>query len=270
MACIVITGSSRGIGRGLADAFVRRGHDVVVSGRRRAELNEAVSALAAIGAGKAGGVPCDVARKSEVQALWDHAVQAFGRVDIWINNAGRAVSRFRVEDTAEALVHDMVDSNLKGMIFGSQVALAGFRRQGGGALYNMMGGSFQGKRLTPQMGVYSATKTADAVLTRYLVREHPAADGILIGSISPGLLLSDNFFAEQRELDPAEWQKVRPLMNVLCDHVDDVAPWLVEQMLGNREHGRLIAWMTTPKLLGRFCSAWVLRRRRDVLSRYGI
>jgi NAD(P)-dependent dehydrogenase (short-subunit alcohol dehydrogenase family) len=168
---VVITGSTRGIGRGLAVEFLKRGHNVVVSSRRQADVDKAVAELAAVGMAKAVGRTCDVTKKADVQALWDFAVATFGHVDFWINNAGRATSRFAVHELPEELVHTLVDGNLKGSIFGSQVAITGFRRQGSGALYNMLGGSFDGKRLTPNMGVYSATKSADWLMTKYLVRE---------------------------------------------------------------------------------------------------
>jgi short-subunit dehydrogenase len=250
MANVVITGSTKGIGRGLATEFLKRGHNVVVSSRRQADVDGAVTALAKVGAGRVSGCVCDVTRKTDCQALWDHAVASFGRVDIWINNAGRAVSRYAVHDTDEATVHSLIDGNLKGTVFGSQVAINGFRRQGTGALYNMLGGSFGGGRLTPNMGVYSATKAADFKLSQYLVAE--------------------NWFAEQKQMDPAEWPKVRPLLNVLCDYVETATPWLVEQVLANREPGKRIAWLTNGKIMARFFGAYVLGRKRDLFSRYGL
>jgi NAD(P)-dependent dehydrogenase (short-subunit alcohol dehydrogenase family) len=273
MASVVITGSTKGIGRGLATEFLRRGHAVVVSSRQQSDVDQAVRELGTVAAGdrpaRVTGRTCDVTRKTDCQALWDFAVAAFGRVDFWINNAGRAVSRFAVHDTDEATVHSLVDGNFKGTIFGSQVAINGFRRQGGGALYNMLGGSFGSGRLTPNMGVYSATKAADFKLSQYLVEENRSA-GILVGTISPGMLISDNWFIEQRQMDPAEWPKIRPLLNVLCDHVDTATPWIVEQVLANREPGRRIAWLTNGKILRRFVARYVFGQKRDLFARYGL
>lgn len=269
MASVIITGSTRGIGRGLAVEFLKRGHAVAVCSRREADVDRAITELATIASGRVTGLPCDVTRKADLQALWDHAAGTFGRVDYWINNAGRAVSRLQVHDMDEALVHTLVDGNFKGTIFGSQVAINGFRRQGGGALYNMLGGTFEGKRLTPNMGVYSATKAADWMLTKYLVKENRDA-GVLVGAISPGMLITENWFEEQKQMSAEDWAKIRPILNILCDYVETATPWIVEQVLANREPGRRIAWMTTAKLLGRFTQAYVLRRRRDLFSRYGL
>lgn len=269
MANVVITGSSKGIGRGLAEQFLRRGHNVVISGRNRGDVDKAVASLNAMGPGKALGQGCDVTRKSEVQALWNRAQEALGRVDIWINNAGRATARHEVHELPEELVHQLIDGNYKGTVFCSQVAIAGFRAQGGGALYNMLGGSFEGKRLTPKMGVYSGTKAAVWMLTKYLVEENRGHD-IIVGAISPGMLISDNWFEEQSELTPEEWKKIRPVLNILCDHVETSTPWLVEQVLANKTSGKRIAWLTSGKLARRFFDAYVLRRKRDLFTRYGL
>jgi NAD(P)-dependent dehydrogenase (short-subunit alcohol dehydrogenase family) len=269
MANVVITGSTRGIGRGLALEFLRREHNVVVTSRRQADVDKAVAELAAGSKAKVVGKICDVTLKTDVQALWDHAVATFGHVDFWINNAGRAVSRYAVHELPEDLVHTLVDGNLKGSVFGSQVAISGFRKQGFGALYNMLGGSFDGKRLTPNMGVYSATKAGDWLLTKYLVAENDNPQ-IIIGTISPGMLITENWFEEQKQMSRDEWLKIRPLLNILCDYVETSTPWLVDQVLANRKSGKRIAWMSTGKILGRFAGARVFGKKRDLFTRFGL
>jgi len=265
---IVITGSSKGIGRGLAEAFVRRGHNVTVSARGADAVTKTTAELNELGPGRASGTTCDVTVKAQLQALWQHAREAFGSVDIWINNAGYANAQYLVHEMPEDTVHRLVDGNVKGTVFGSQVAINGFREQGHGALYNMLGGSFDGKRLTPRMGVYSATKAAIWLLSQYLVAEN-REHGVLVGMISPGMLISDNWFEQQKQLSPEEWQKIRPMLNILCDHVETAAPWLAEQVLENRKPGRRIAWLTGGKIMRRFLAAR-LGRKRDLFSRYGL
>ena len=269
MSNVVITGSSKGIGRGLAEEFIKRGHHVTVSSRNQADSERVATELSEMGPAKATGVACDVSIKEQVQGLWDHAAAAFGSVDIWINNAGYATARFAVHDLPENLVHTLIDSNLKGAVFGSQVAVNGMRAQGHGALYNMLGGSFQGKRLTPNMGVYSATKSGIWRLTLYLLAENKDK-GLMIGSISPGMLISDNWFDEQKHLSEDEWLEVKPLLNTLCDYVDTATPWIVDQVLANKEYGKRIAWLTGGKIMKRFFDAKVLGKKRDLFSRYGL
>ncbi len=270
MANIVITGSSRGIGRGLAEQFVRRRHNVVISGRDGNDVGKAVASVNGIGPGSAVGALCDVTQKRHVQSLWDAAVGDFGRVDIWINNAGYATALYEVHELPEDLVHRLVDGNCKGTVFGSQVAVEGMRRQGSGALYNMLGGTFEaGRRLAPKMGIYSATKAAVWMLTKYLAEENEGRN-IVIGAINPGMLITDNWLEQQAAMRPEDWARIRPVLNILCDHVETATPWLVEQILANERSGRRIAWLTTGEVARRFFEARALRRRRDVLARYGV
>jgi NAD(P)-dependent dehydrogenase (short-subunit alcohol dehydrogenase family) len=269
MSNVVVTGSTKGIGRGLAEEFVRRGHNVTVSSRSADDAQRVATQLAQLGPGKAAGTACDVSAKAQVQALWDYASSRFGSVDIWINNAGHATARFLVHELPERLVHTLIDSNLKGAVFGSQVAITGMRAQGHGALYNVLGGSFQGNRLTPNMGVYSATKAGIWRLTKYLLEENKNR-GLMIGSISPGMLISDNWFDEQKHLTEEEWLQVKPLLNTLCDYVETATPWIVDQVLANKDYGKRIAWLTGGKIIKRFFDAKVLGRKRDLFSRFGL
>ena len=87
---IVITGSTRGIGKGIARELLRRGHRVALSGRSQAAVDQALAELrtSATGDALAVGIACDVSKAADLQALWDGAHAAFGRVDIWVNNAG--------------------------------------------------------------------------------------------------------------------------------------------------------------------------------------
>tara|TARA_B100000401_G_C52244708_1_gene456793 strand:+ start:31 stop:522 length:492 start_codon:yes stop_codon:yes gene_type:complete len=163
----------------------------------------------------------------------------------------------------------MISTNSLGTVFGSQVAIRGFREQGNGTLYNMLGGSFDGKFLTPGMGVYSSTKASINILTKYLIEENKNT-GITIASISPGVLITENWLNEQKKLSQDEWEKQRPMANIICDHVETVAPWIVSEIIKNDKSGIRIAWMPLQKILLRFFKAKVLRQKRDLFSRYGI
>jgi NAD(P)-dependent dehydrogenase (short-subunit alcohol dehydrogenase family) len=269
MSTVVITGSTRGIGRGLASEFVQRGHSVVISSRNGDDGRAVAADLSAAGTGQAAGTQCDVSDPEAVQALWDFASGEFGQVDFWINNAGYANTRFLAHELPVETVETLVDGNLKGAIDGSQVAMRGRLAQGNGALYNMLGGSYEGKRLTPNMGIYSATKAGIFVLSRYLVEENRDSS-VLVGMISPGMLITENFVSEQKHVDAQTWQKLRPVLNVLCDHVETATPWLTEQILANRKHGHRIAWMSGSKIGMRFLHSRLPGGKRDLFSRYGL
>src|SRR5262245_39454543 len=98
MTSFVITGSTKGIGFALAKYCVSRGHDVMISGRAARDVDAAVASIHGTGSGKVAGCATDVTDPAQVQVLWDQAVKSFGRVDIWINNAGVANTTRRIVD----------------------------------------------------------------------------------------------------------------------------------------------------------------------------
>jgi NAD(P)-dependent dehydrogenase (short-subunit alcohol dehydrogenase family) len=261
MSVVVVTGSTKGVGRGLAQAFSARGHEVVVTGRRASEADEVAAALPSAGL----GYGLDVSDPDAVQALWDAAVERFGRVDVWVNNAGVAHTTQLIVDIPPGEVAAMVTTNMLGTIYGSQVAVRGMTAQGGGALWNVLGGGSDG-RLRPYMGVYGSTKRGLKMFTDALVKE--TADGpVRVGEVRPGILISDGWLREAAA-GQDYLEANRKAVNILADHVDDVAPWLVDRMLASTKHGAEISWLTTSKIAGRFATAGF--RKRDVLSTYDV
>jgi len=269
MATVVVTGSTKGIGRGFAEQFIARGHNAVICSRNQTDVDQTVAELNATHPGQCAGASCDISDKSQIQALWDLAIREYGQVDYWINNAGRASSRHQVHELPEDLTRTIIGSNMLGTTFASQVAIQGFRQQGKGNLYNVLGGSFDGKRLVPNMGVYSSTKSAIYLLSQYLIKEN-ADQNIVIGMISPGMLITANWFEEQAELSDDEWQKIKPILNILCDDVATVLPWLTDEVLANTKSGKRIAWMTGGRMLKRFIGAKLPGGKRDLFSQYGL
>lgn len=164
---VVVTGASSGIGRGIALAMGARGANVVLAARRPEPLKTAAAAIRRSG-GDALVVPTDVSRPEEVARLGAAAVQRFGRVDIWINDAGViAIGPFDRTPLAE---HErVVDVNLKGELYGSYEALGRFRRQGFGVLINM--GSVESRLPLPYQASYVATKHAIVGLDEALRQE---------------------------------------------------------------------------------------------------
>ena len=164
---VVITGASSGFGRGIAVAMAQRGANVVLAARR-AELLEQVAAEARAAGGQALVVPTDVSKPEAVAQLAQAAEARFGRVDVWINNAGiGALGRF--DETPVADHNRIVDVNLKGVIHGSHEALGRFRRQGHGTLINM--GSVVSQVPMPYYASYVATKHAVLGLSEALNQE---------------------------------------------------------------------------------------------------
>ena len=153
---VVITGASSGFGRGTAVAMAARGANVVLAARRAAVLEEVAAEARAVG-GQALVVPTDVSDPAQVARLAQAAEQRFGRIDVWINDAGvGALGRF---DEVPLVDHArIIDVNLKGVIYGSHEALRRFRRQGRGTLINL--GSVVSRVPQPYYASYTATKHA--------------------------------------------------------------------------------------------------------------
>ncbi len=170
MKVIVITGSTRGIGFGLAKAFLERGCVVAISGRSKASVDKAVTELGMLD--RVLGQPCDMIDVAQVKALWDATIARFGHVDVWINNAGVGQNSVKFVDLTAEEIRVIVDTNMLGCMYGSQVALRGMLAQGSGQLYNMEGfGSDGSVRAT--LEVYGTTKRGVRYFTRSLVGLDP-------------------------------------------------------------------------------------------------
>ena len=265
MVNAVITGSTKGIGFALSRELVHRGHHVAVSGRSQEAVDEAVGKLtpeAAEGA-RVVGVPTDVTDPTQVQALWDAAADAFGSVDLWVNNAGVAYTMRTIVETTSDEVATMVGTNMLGTINGSQVAVRGMTAAGRGQLFNILGGGSDGS-VRPGMGVYSTTKRGLDMFTKALVKE---VDGtpVRVGQVRPGILITDGWLREAAS-HPESVQSQRKMVNILSDHVDDVAPYLVERMLASTKNGDSIAWLTNGRMMKKFLRG----AKDDKLARYGL
>ncbi len=253
MKTVVITGSTRGIGYGLSAAFLEKGCAVVVSGRQHPGVDQAVSALAErYGRERVFGSACDVRRQDDVQGLWDLAADHFGRIDFWINNAGLAHPLTYFADFKPGTIQEVLDTNIAGMMHGTITALRGFKQQGGGAIYNMLGLGSTGRQVK-RMALYGASKSAVAYLNRALVEE-TRGQPVLVGALLPGMVVTD-LLTQQRDSDPQGWARTRRIFNILADRVETVAPWLAKRVLENRKHGAFIAWTNPWKIGWRFLTA---------------
>jgi len=182
-ATVVITGASSGFGRGTAVELARQGANVVLAARR-ADVLDALAADIGAAGGTAIVVPTDVSDASAVTKLAAVAVEKFGGIDVWINNVGvGALGQFwdiPLEDHAR-----LVDVNLKGLIYGSHVAVRQFLTQENGTLINI--GSVDSEVPMAYQSSYAATKAAVLSLSRSLTEELRLAghEEIKVGTILP-------------------------------------------------------------------------------------
>jgi NAD(P)-dependent dehydrogenase (short-subunit alcohol dehydrogenase family) len=178
---VVITGASRGIGRATAMRFAARGASVVLAARSEEALLGAAAECEALG-GKALAVPTDVAEWGDVEELARRAVERFGRIDVWVNNAVLAAVG-RLEEVPPEVNRRVVEANLLGYVHGAQAALPRFREQGSGVLINMSSGF--GLVGAPYAGAYTATKFAQRGLGQAL-RGELRGSGVHVCTVMPG------------------------------------------------------------------------------------
>jgi NAD(P)-dependent dehydrogenase (short-subunit alcohol dehydrogenase family) len=161
---VVISGVGSGIGRAAARRFARLGARLVIGGRN-AEAVAAILGDIREAGGQGVGCPVDVSRRDQVERLAQFAVETYGRIDTWVNNAGVSIYA-RVETVSEEEARRLFDVNLWGTVYGIWAVLPIMRSQGGGTIINMA--SVVGKRALPLQNFYSASKFAVIGLTEAL------------------------------------------------------------------------------------------------------
>ncbi|GCD98148.1 SDR family oxidoreductase [Embleya hyalina] len=201
---VAITGAGSGIGEATALLLAERGAKVVL-GARRTERLEALAARIVRAGGDAAWTRTDVTRRADLSGLVELARDRHGRLDVLVGNAGvgllSPLDDLRVEDWEE-----MIDVNLKGVLYGIAAALPVFREQGFGHFVNTV--STAGLRIVPLQSVYAATKNAVRTLSEGLRQE--AGDSLRVTVVSPGAVRTD--FAER--MDPAVKDGIEKMMEI--------------------------------------------------------
>jgi NADP-dependent 3-hydroxy acid dehydrogenase YdfG len=179
---VAITGASSGIGEATAILLAARGAKVVLGARGSDRLTALAHRITEAG-GEATSIPTDVRRREDVSNLVTSACERYGKIDVLFNNAGVApislLNELRVDDWDE-----MIDVNIKGVLYGIAAALPVFRKQGFGHFVNTA--SVAGLITKPTTSVYSGTKFAVRAISEGLRQE--AGDTLRVTIISPGFV----------------------------------------------------------------------------------
>ncbi len=222
---IVITGASSGIGAVLAKQLAARGDKLMLAARSSKELNQVSRACGR----DAMAYVTDVTRRQDINRLRDEALRTFDHVDVWINNAGRGITR-SVLDLTDDDIDQMMAVNVKGALYGMQAIIPHFKETGHGHLINVS--SFLGR--VPYVSfrsMYSASKAALNSLTANLRMELRAEyPNIHVSLVMPGVV-STNFGAHALHTDaapaggtPPMGQTAEDVAAVIMDLIDNPRP----------------------------------------------
>jgi NAD(P)-dependent dehydrogenase (short-subunit alcohol dehydrogenase family) len=183
---VVITGASSGIGASLAELVAKRGARPVLAARRENELHQVASRSGP----HALVVVADVTRRAEVLRVFEGALARFGRIDVWVNNAGRGVSR-PVSALTDQDIDEMMQVNLKSVLYGMQTVLPHFQSQRRGHIINVS--SMLGRvPFVPIRSAYSAAKAAMNSLSANLRMElRDQYPDILVSCVHAGVVATD-------------------------------------------------------------------------------
>jgi len=264
MKTAVITGGTRGIGAALVKAFLQSGWNVAYSGTAKETIEKSLKPLAGqFAEGDYAAFRCDVIVEEELISLWNSAIKTFGRVDIWVNNAGTANDQAEFHKIDPGIFTRIIDTNVKGLMLATHVAYNRMVDQGFGAVYNMEGLGSDGRTI-PGMTPYGTSKRAVRYFTDAFAAEVKKGP-VIVGTISPGMVLTDLTIGPLRR-NPSNSARVTRIYNILANEPDTVAPFLVLKMIENRKNGAKISWLSTGKVICRFLFAPF--SRRDIVSKY--
>lgn len=199
----IVTGGTKGIGRGIAEALVKAGVNVCLSARSRNEIDETLAALCALNGGDVKGIVADVRVYTQIQALFELTAAQFGGVDILVNNAG--IGMFQtVEEMSPDDFRAILETNLFGVYYCCHEAIPLMRTRGGGYIINIS--SLAGTNAHPKMAAYNASKFGLNGFSEALMQE-VRHDGIKVSYIMPGSVNTE--FGGDTPTTDQDWQ-LRP------------------------------------------------------------
>jgi NADP-dependent 3-hydroxy acid dehydrogenase YdfG len=183
---VVVTGASSGIGAALAEILANRNTSVVLVARRK----DALEAVAARCAGRAHVVVADVTRRQDVRRVVDETLARFRRIDVWINNAGRGITRMPSDLTDED-IDEMMRSNVKSALYGTQEVLPHFKSRSEGHVINVSSMLGRVPFATIRSAYCGAKHFLNALTTMFRDELKSSYPGIQISLVSPGVVRTD-------------------------------------------------------------------------------
>jgi NADP-dependent 3-hydroxy acid dehydrogenase YdfG len=183
---VVITGASSGIGAVLAEQLAGQGASVALVARRKPELE----AVAARCGGRAAVIVADVTRRDEVKRVVAESIARFGRIDVWVNNAGRGISRMPSQLTDDD-VDDMIRVNVKSVLYGTQEVLPHFMERGDGQIVNVSSMLGRMPFATIRSAYCGAKHFVNALTATFRDELKEKFPNIVVSLVSPGVVRTD-------------------------------------------------------------------------------
>ena len=256
---VVVTGSTRGIGRAIAYACAKEGAQVVISSRTAPAVDKVVSEFKDEGFAVSGMV-CDTSKASDLEKLFQHSKDNYKRVDAWINNAGVSGGYQPLDEFEENELQTVIDINVSGVLQACRIVIPYFRERSG-VIINMVGMGWKGNPAaysTP----YAASKAAVASLTKSLAKENKDAP-ISIHAVAPGMVRTSLFKNLKVSPKVEENMKIMPyLLNALGADPESVGEAFVPIVA--QEPGK-----TSGKIYS-FLKGWRRVRGISLLAWYGV
>jgi NAD(P)-dependent dehydrogenase (short-subunit alcohol dehydrogenase family) len=214
----VITGSTKGIGKAMAERMAEHGAKVVISSRKADVCDEVAAAINAKG-GEAIAVPCNISDQSQLEVLVNKTVAAWGGIDILVCNAAANPYYGPMADVPEAAYDKTMENNIKRNLWLCNMVLPGMAERGGGSV--IIVSSIGGLKGSDNLGIYCISKAADMQLVRNLAVEW-GDRGIRANAIAPGLVKTD--FARALYEDPERSKRAAAAHALLrLGEPDDIA-----------------------------------------------
>lgn len=246
---IVITGSTRGIGHGLATEFLKAGHQVVINGRNVEKVAIAVAKLKDAYSDNIVGVPGSVNEPDTHEKLISKAVNTFGKIDIWINNAGIPQPHLKFTNIAVEDIKAITGINIYGLMLGTRAAARFMNEQSFGKIFNMEGFGSDG-RIMDKLSLYGTTKRAVNYFTKTVSKEMEGGV-IQLGILSPGMVRTEFLNGAKDARSPEEAKQFKKVYDILAENPDVVTKFLVTRILKSTKHYDRIEFLTGGKLFAK-------------------
>jgi NAD(P)-dependent dehydrogenase (short-subunit alcohol dehydrogenase family) len=244
---IVITGSTRGIGFGLATEFLKAGHQVVINGRSQDKVARAVAKLKDTCSDEVAGATGSVDDPETHEKLINKAVHVFGKIDIWINNAGIPQPQRSFVDIENADLKAITEINIYGLMLGTKTATNFMLKQGFGKIFNMEGFGSDG-RMMKKLTLYGTTKRAVNYFTKSVSKEMEGTN-VQINVLSPGMVRTDFLNNATDARSPEEAKQFKKVYDNLAEDRDVVTRFLVPRILKSTKNYDRIEFLTKGRLM---------------------